>query len=217
MQNIFFISDTHFGHENIIKFTHRRHSSIESHDESIIENINDLVKKRDYLYHLGDFCWGDTARKQTEFAKEILSRIVCKNIHLVMGNHDPCTNDGQPREDFAKLFKTCTNYKSIRIPETTQLKNFFDCTRRKVILCHYAIRSWHGMHGGSYHLYGHSHGTLPDNGTRSFDVGVDETAAYQEDGLLRPISSFEVCERLMNRSLKTVDGHGIIVKENNNG
>ena len=210
MQRIFFISDTHFGHENIMGFTNRPFTSIEEHDETIISNINEVVGRKDYLYHLGDFCWEDTARKQTLFAKEILTKLRCKNIHMIVGNHDPLTNDGQPREDFADLFQSCSPYKVVRIPETAISSQLLTATKRKVILFHYAIRSWWGMHGGSYHLYGHSHATLPENDTRSFDVGVDSTAILFGD--YRPISSLEVCERLIDRVPRTVDGHGVRVE-----
>jgi calcineurin-like phosphoesterase family protein len=43
-----------------------------------------------------------------------------------------------------------------------------------IVLFHYALREWNASHWGSYHLYGHSHGTLPDIDTSlSFDIGVD--------------------------------------------
>ena len=212
MQKIFFISDTHFSHRAILGFTDRgkTFSSIEAHDEAVIDSINKMVGKRDFLYHLGDFCWEDTARKQTLLAKDILSKIKCRNVHMLMGNHDPCTNDGQPREDFASLFKSCTTYKVIRIPETTVECGLLDANKRKVILSHYAIRSWWGMHGGSYHLYGHSHATLPENDTRSFDVGLDSVSILF--GGYRPVYSMEVCERLIDRMPRTVDGHGTRVK-----
>jgi calcineurin-like phosphoesterase family protein len=43
---------------------------------------------------------------------------------------------------------------------------------QKVILCHYALRTWHHSYKGVGHCYGHSHGELPSYG-KSFDVGVD--------------------------------------------
>ncbi|MCX6365194.1 MAG: hypothetical protein NTX57_00570 [Armatimonadetes bacterium] len=44
--------------------------------------------------------------------------------------------------------------------------------KQRIVLCHYAFRVWRNAHHGSWHLYGHSHGSLPGAG-RSMDVGVD--------------------------------------------
>ena len=44
--------------------------------------------------------------------------------------------------------------------------------KQLIVLCHYAFRVWRNAHHGSWHLYGHSHGSLPSAG-RSMDVGVD--------------------------------------------
>jgi|10_taG_2_1085330.scaffolds.fasta_scaffold62884_3 calcineurin-like phosphoesterase family protein len=191
MQKIFFTSDTHFGHEAGLDIFPRDFQSIGEHDEYLVDRINSTVGKRDYLYHLGDFCWGDTDRKKIVFSQKLLDKIRCKNIHLIMGNHDPRGKDCKPKEEFAKLFASCYSYRVIKI-----LNN-------RVVLSHFPIRSWEGMHRGYYHLYGHSHGTLPENGTLSFDVGVDSIGYV-------PISAEEVCDRLGSRKIKTVDGHGLV-------
>ena len=45
---------------------------------------------------------------------------------------------------------------------------------KSIVLCHYAMKIWNKSHHGVWHLYGHSHGTLPDDPySMSFDVGVD--------------------------------------------
>ena len=191
MQKIFFTSDTHFGHEGGLDVFSRDFQSIHEHDGFIIDKINSVVGKRDYLYHLGDFCWGDTDSKKIVFAGELRNKIKCRNVHLIMGNHDPSSKSGRPRDEFADLFASCSYYKVIKIPNN------------RVVLCHFPIRSWEGMHKGYYHLYGHSHGTLPENGTLSFDVGVDSIGYI-------PMSAEEVCDRLSSRKIKTVDGHGLV-------
>ena len=51
-----------------------------------------------------------------------------------------------------------------------------DCSNgvQRIILFHYAMRVWRGDSRGNWHLYGHSHGNLPDLEDRlSFDIGVD--------------------------------------------
>lgn len=82
MSEIFFISDTHFSHRGIIIYEpiKRPFSSLEEHDEHLVERWNSVVRDEDTVYHLGDFCLN---RSALQFA----SRLRGKKI-LIMGNHD---------------------------------------------------------------------------------------------------------------------------------
>lgn len=83
MTNKWVISDTHFQHENIIKFEPiRNFSSIQEHDETIIENWNKHIKPKDKVYHLGDVFFGN--KKSFE---HIIHRLN-GNKRLIIGNHD---------------------------------------------------------------------------------------------------------------------------------
>ena len=82
---IYFISDTHFNHKNIIKYCNRPFKSIDEMNEKIIDNWNKLVNKNDIVYHLGDFFLGQ---------KSDLINIVSKlngKIYLIKANHDRLT------------------------------------------------------------------------------------------------------------------------------
>ena len=52
---IYIISDTHFNHENIIKYCNRPFKDINEMNDAIIDNWNRIVKKDEIVYHLGDF------------------------------------------------------------------------------------------------------------------------------------------------------------------
>lgn len=60
MPNIFLISDTHFGHRNIINFTRKNGESlrpfknVDEMDDTLIKNWNSIVGPQDKVYHLGD-------------------------------------------------------------------------------------------------------------------------------------------------------------------
>lgn len=144
---IYFTSDTHFGHANIIKYCERPFSCIESMNAFMLEQINAVVKENDTLYHLGDFAW-------KESSKEIRDQIKCQDIHLIWGNHD--------KANIADLFSS--NHKLLELA----------LERQEIVLCHYPMRAWNRGHYGSWHLFGHVHGTLAGfpNG-KSLDVGVD--------------------------------------------
>jgi calcineurin-like phosphoesterase family protein len=82
MPNRFVIGDTHFGHNNIIKFEskHRPFATIEEHDEALIERWNSVVKLGDRVYHLGDVLFD-----KANFP--ILKRLNGRK-RLILGNHD---------------------------------------------------------------------------------------------------------------------------------
>lgn len=82
MSNIFFISDTHFGHVNILTFepVFRPFKTIEEHDEVLVSNWNKTVKKGDIVYHLGDFTL-------SEDRIQIANRLN-GDKRLILGNHD---------------------------------------------------------------------------------------------------------------------------------
>lgn len=82
MGNIWCISDTHFGHSNIIQYTGRPFNSTEEMDETLIANWNAVVDKDDIVIHCGDFGF----LPRGEIAKYIAR--LNGNIILILGNHD---------------------------------------------------------------------------------------------------------------------------------
>ena len=81
-RNYWFISDTHFQHQNIMLWSPGPCSSLEERDEMIIDNWNSVVKQGDYVYHLGDVFFGS---KQT--FPSIWGRLKGSK-RLIIGNHD---------------------------------------------------------------------------------------------------------------------------------
>ena len=55
---VFFTSDTHFNHANIIRFCNRPFKDVSHMNEAIISNWNRVVGPEDIVFHLGDFCLG---------------------------------------------------------------------------------------------------------------------------------------------------------------
>ena len=146
-RNVFFTSDTHFSHENIIKYCNRPFSSVEEMNETIITNWNNVITPNDTVFHLGDFGFGSTGN-----LAEIKYRLN-GNIEFVCGSHD---------KNAKKLFFPYRLMLEIKIED------------HPIVLCHYAMRTWKASYHGSWHLFGHSHGRLAvDNHTLAYDVGVD--------------------------------------------
>lgn len=166
MANIWFTSDTHFGHGAIIRHCSRPFNGAREMDEALIAGWNERVGRDDEVFHLGDFsCHG--AKKSSE----ILGRFAGKK-HLVYGNHD--------RQRVRAL------------PGWSSVQPYLEIGGRgftpKIVLCHYAMRVWNRHHWGAWMLYGHSHGALPGD-RQSMDVGVD-VHGY------RPVSLDELAEKL---------------------
>lgn len=82
MRKVWCISDTHFGHKNIIGYTDRPFNSVEEMDETLITNWNAQVGQDDIVIHCGDFGF----LPRGEIAKYIAR--LNGNIILIMGNHD---------------------------------------------------------------------------------------------------------------------------------
>jgi calcineurin-like phosphoesterase family protein len=155
--NVFFTSDTHFNHKNIIEYCDRPFDSIEEHDEYLIEQWNKTVSSKDHVYHLGDFAFW----KNNIDPDKIASRLNGKK-YLIIGNHDKKLPD--------KHFTILGHYYELNP------KSFDNETKiLPIILCHYPFHSWNRAYHGSWHLYGHVHGKNEENDTFSLrmDVGVD--------------------------------------------
>lgn len=147
----YFTSDSHFYHENIIKYCSRPFSNVSEMNDVTIDKWNSIIKEDDIVYHLGDFCFGNESKIQ-----EIQDRLKGK-IVLINGNHD------------YKILKTPhlkTRFEYI----TPYLEMRFDKTN--VVMCHFPFEVWNNGHHGSIHLHGHSHGSLPSDNQR-LDVGFD--------------------------------------------
>jgi len=84
MPEIFVISDTHFGHENIIKYCNRPFKNAEEMNWELVKRWNNVVTPQDKVYHLGDVHMGGKSREQIN---QVLSAL---NGHkrLILGNHD---------------------------------------------------------------------------------------------------------------------------------
>lgn len=175
MNSVFFTSDTHFGHDRMLDF--RPFATTGEMDEALIANWNERVRKGDRVYHLGDFSFSNRAR-----TAEIIGRLNGQ-IHLVKGNHDKMLDRLSP------MFASFQDYKTIKVGG------------QRIVLFHYAMRTWDMSHYGSWSLFGHSHGNLADDPNAfSMDVGVDPNG-------LAPVAFEEVRERMAAKVFVPVDHH----------
>ena len=160
-KNYYFTSDLHFSHHNIISYCNRPFANTDVMNKELVEIWNDTVTNNDVVYILGDVAF----EKDLVKLDNILMSLHGEK-HIVWGNHDELIKN---KLDWRKYFKTAQDLATITIPAESN-----NGVKQKIALCHYAMRVWDCSHRGSWQLYGHSHGGLPDDPTLlSCDIGVD--------------------------------------------
>jgi len=197
---IWFTSDEHFFHNNVIKYCNRPFSTIEEMNEEIILRHNSVVKSEDTVYHLGDFSLNKTAPSL------ILSKLNGQH-HLIAGNHDHChplhAKNPEKLQKFRKIYFDA-GFLSIKLEDTMIIDN------KQVLLSHLPYYdpnpdfdqrypSFRPVDRGHILLHGHVHGAwktkITPNGSLMINVGVDVNN-------MRPISVEEVIRTILNEQRK---------------
>lgn len=178
-QKLWFTSDTHYDHKNICAATTswvgaenltRKFSSLDKMNDELVFWINQRVGQDDILFHLGDWSFNGF-----ENIRKFRERIVCKNIHLILGNHDHHIE--RNKDNIQSIFSSVNYYLQLEVKrELTSGQAMLGAPSYiKFALMHYPIASWNGMSDGVIHLHGHVH--LPNNlrvaDGKAMDVGVD--------------------------------------------
>lgn len=137
MMKNYYISDTHFFHENVLKFEKRPWETLEQMYRDMINLHNARVTKNDNVFFLGDFAFTKDGHSIHDLVKLLNGK-----PHLIKGNHD--------------VFIGKKNFNPGIFEWIKDLHELSDNSQR-VILCHYPLAVWNKSHHGSVHLYGHVH------------------------------------------------------------
>lgn len=189
----FFTSDLHIGHKNICALTDR-HKAVpqEYHDDWIRCLWNSQVKPGDIVYHLGDFLYNS---EDAGAFNIYVSRLGGQKF-FIKGNHDRSKLVRDTSESYE-----WSDIKNIKISHKEE--------KIHVVLCHFAFHTWDRMHHGSFHLHGHSHGSLAPYGRR-LDVGLDN--AYNIFGEHRFFTEEDVYNLCMAREIESPDHHKVRIE-----
>lgn len=222
---VWFTSDTHFSHGNIIKYCNRPFLT-EADEKALADNGG--------TWHRG--AWkgeGSAPWRITREAIDMMDNKMIDEINEVVGKNDVLWHLGDfsmfNRKDH-DYYGRCKRFRDrIKCDEVNIVWGNHDnpCVRdlfneahnlvgicvngQNIALCHYALAIWDKNHRSSWHLYGHSHGQAEEwfnknmPGRRAFDAGVDY--AYKQLGKFRPWSLSEVKEVMANRDGFTMDHH----------
>lgn len=185
---LFFTSDTHFGHKNIIKYCNRPFKTVEEMNEALIENWNKIVPRDGVVVHCGDFTYPFKDSNIIDQYQKYFSQLK-GSIILIRGNHD---------EIPLGVYESINNLGTRSFEVHDQL--MFNVDGVGMFASHYPAT----VFPGQYQVFGHLH-TLKDDTSffikgktsdvlkpTQYDVGVD-----QND--FRPISYWELCNIFKQR------------------
>ena len=195
---LYFTSDLHFFHKNILKYTKRPYKHLDDMHAAIITEWNSTVQATDTVYHLGDFAFA--AKNKAGAVLDILAQLN-GTIVLLQGNHDDL-------EMWQRLVEIAPHMCELVAPHEIALAiskvrlvaaPYLEISqvlgdgvgKTKIIMCHYPIASWNFQQYGAVHLHGHMHGGCAGlvEG-KALDVGLD--SLHGQFDMLRPISIDEV-------------------------
>jgi calcineurin-like phosphoesterase family protein len=205
-QKLWFTSDTHYNHGNICSSTTqwtnpvtlRDFKSLEDMNATLVGNINEIVGEDDILFHLGDWSFGGF--EQIEIFR---NQIVCKNVHIITGNHDHhIEND---REGIQSIFSSVNKYLNLNVKWNVGTPLMGE---QRFALMHFPIASWDNMSRGAIHLHGHVHfeSNIRIGKGKMMDVGCEGNNLY-------PIEMGEVLELMSKQPIKGMfesDHHEIL-------
>lgn len=164
-EKLFFTSDTHFFHKNIITYTERPFNNIKEMNDKIVENWNKVVPKDAIVFHLGDVSLTANPGELNDLLNK-LNGIK----YLIIGNHEKdALGKEYIRNHWAGIYDVAEIF--VKDEEITYKE-------QHIVMCHYPMIVWNASHRGSWQLFGHVHGGLSNKGVinhkpTQLDVGVD--------------------------------------------
>jgi calcineurin-like phosphoesterase family protein len=223
MSRVFFTSDTHFGHANIIKYCQR---------PFLTPTDQDALTRAGYWR---DGAWLAEPPRDWKLSAESADRmdaLLIEQINALIGRDDVLWHLGDwsmavrgNYHDTARAYRDRIACRTVHIVwgnhDRPAIRDLFQeaheqvqisVQSQKITLSHYAMAVWEDSHKGAWQLYGHSHGRAESwldahmPGRRSQDVGVDNAA--QQVGAYRPWSFEELHARLAARPGCAIDHHG---------
>lgn len=180
-QKVFFISDLHFGHRNILSFCQRPFKDVKDMEIKMISYWNKTVSDKDIVFVLGDTFWFNDRKAM----KRILNQLNGKNIYLILGNHcDPRVYERLKSEEIiGDRIQLLSDVVTLYLREYNPNNPENPTLLGEIILSHYPLMTWSHRDKGAINLFGHIHSgprslctldqDLPLWEGKQYDVGAD--------------------------------------------
>lgn len=199
--NVYFTSDTHFGHNKEFLYGKRGFKNVMEHDAAIIKRWNSAVSKKDIVIHCGDIMFGEGG---AERLLSILKVLNFSKLYLLPGNH---------HAGFKQLLRLASQDGVYLLEDGDELREIelvpnymeFVVNRQPIVVCHYPIASWNGMGKGVWCISGHCHGSFPGSQKDAQEGKILDLGIEVVNG---PISYCEVGYIMDQKKVKIVDHHG---------
>ena len=180
---IYYISDTHFGHANVIRMCDRPYADIKEMNEDFIARWNGRVTNGDTVYIVGDLFFGKITSAEIV---DILTRLKGKK-HLILGNHDDSWMRKLKNEHIELIKHLNGNYGFLEsINDMLTVNTPFG----KAILCHYPLMSFRAK----WQIHGHIHGNTDMNYWPLLETMDHSLNASVEINEYRPVTFEELVQ-----------------------
>jgi calcineurin-like phosphoesterase family protein len=209
---VWHISDTHFGHENIIPWCQARErwntrlggEGVDAMDAEMISRWNSVVRPEDTVVHYGDFSWRGSGE-----SLKILDALNGKKI-FIAGNHDnvELLRKHSSVVGVFPMLNLC--WRAPRVPDdpNSQLEEVF-----RIHASHFPIWDWDHQYNGAYHVHGHTHGKSNMPLLNSIDISFDAIRDAEGEFYLRPISTAELFEAIARKNQQLIKEQNPIAME----
>jgi len=204
--NIWFISDTHFGHNRDFLYEPRGFANNHKHDEWVLNQI-DSLSPDDLLIHVGDVGLSIGSQAIIDF----MLRFPCETL-MVWGNHNSGVYQAY-KDNLPPGFENCEIYPLKITPNITMLGSDFilQVDKDYFYIRHMAPLIWESMNKGMMAICGHSHGNLiaarpgEDDIGKVLDVGIENSQKYNGTAFF---NMNEVIDIMKNKQFTPIDHHG---------
>lgn len=210
-KKIYVVADLHYGHKNIVSGVSRWNNKVAVRDfesakemnKALLLSINETVGPYDTLIFVGDLSFVHE-RETIRF----LSALKCKNLEIILGNHDqlvakntPVIFRSQEKETLIKemfgvpiIRETAFKFSDIFTKIYTSRVEL-EYKEQKFVIDHYPLESWNHSIRGAIMCHGHVHGALDYSDLNMYHKRID----VRWDLFKRPVLLDEIIELMKNR------------------
>jgi calcineurin-like phosphoesterase family protein len=192
---LFFTSDNHYGHKLMLHVEKVARGSrmglptqdTASMDAELTRQWNAVVPPvGSTVFCLGDFCF-----KGNGTHASIVRTLNGENKTLLPGNHDKQIPGGM----WSSILPNRITHLGLQVRGIGEMF---------IVISHFPLQEWEHSYRGSWHLCGHTHGSLDNNGVNPLfannrvDVGVDSRLSFPRRGMRmeNPYAPFSLAELL---------------------